>query len=344
MKICLVSTPAIKIEPSIEMEYAGTELQVSLLAEELSKKHDITVIAPEESYLDGVRVYETIEANYGGKPAEATHIGECERFLLESNFDAICDHTHFFPAYRLKKNNPDLPVHWSCHDWQPASRAPPVDVPIYARSKAHAEHLSDLWDVKVDFIYNGIDMNQFEYREDKDDYALFFGRMSAIKGPYEFTKICEKVGMKGVIAGEDSIERGVEPETPRKVIKECNETDLLTYLGRVSPQKKGELFSKAKVYVSPLPGGHVPPFDLTNIEAAASGTPAISVSKGAIPEVIDHEVSGFVADSCDEIPKYFDRVDEIDPKDCRKQAEKFSKQALASRYEKAYRRLKNVAR
>lgn len=337
MKICLVSTPAIKIVPPNNFGYAGSELQVSLLAEGLNDRgHDVTVIAPEGSYLNDIRIYRTVEAKYGGRSHEKAHFEEYKDFVLSEDWDIVDDHSHFFTGRWLKEENPDLNITFSCHDWLPMRNFPSKKVKILARSRAHAENLSRAWGEEVDYVYNGIDLSRFEYRENKEDFALFFGRMSHIKGPLEFARICKKVGMKGVIAGEDSIERGVEPETPWKVIKECNETDLLTYLGRVSPQKKRELFSKVRVYISPLPGTHIPPFDLTNIEAAASGTPAIATKIGAIPEVINHGVSGFVADKIADIPTLMERIDKISSQNCREHAKGFSKERLVDRYLEKY--------
>jgi glycosyltransferase involved in cell wall biosynthesis len=42
------------------------------------------------------------------------------------------------------------------------------------------------------------------------------------------------------------------------------------------------------------------PFGLVVIEAIAYGTPVIAFRQGAVPEIIDHGVTGFAVDSVDE--------------------------------------------
>jgi glycosyltransferase involved in cell wall biosynthesis len=42
------------------------------------------------------------------------------------------------------------------------------------------------------------------------------------------------------------------------------------------------------------------PFRLVLIEAMANGTPVIAFGRGAVPEIVDHGVTGFIVDTVDE--------------------------------------------
>ena len=89
------------------------------------------------------------------------------------------------------------------------------------------------------------------------------------------------------------------------------------------------------------------PFGMAVIEALACGTPVIAMNRGAMPEIIEHGVNGFLANDIHEFEEYMRRVDEINPADCRRSvAEKFSSDAMAkaylARYHEAIKRSKQV--
>jgi glycosyltransferase involved in cell wall biosynthesis len=73
------------------------------------------------------------------------------------------------------------------------------------------------------------------------------------------------------------------------------------------------------------------------IEALACGTPVIAMNRGAMPEIIEHGVNGFLADTEAEFAEYMERIDEIDPEACRASVErKFSASAMADKYLERY--------
>ena len=76
------------------------------------------------------------------------------------------------------------------------------------------------------------------------------------------------------------------------------------------------------------------------IEALACGTPVIAMNRGAMPEIIEHGKTGFLANNQKEFEEYMLRIDEIKPEDCRKSIEKhFSTTAMARNYMARYRQV-----
>jgi glycosyltransferase involved in cell wall biosynthesis len=70
----------------------------------------------------------------------------------------------------------------------------------------------------------------------------------------------------------------------------------------------------------------------------ACGCPVIATRSGSTPELIEHGVSGYLADTTHDIDPLIEdeSLHKITPENCRKQAEKFSRKHMAEAYEKIY--------
>ena len=75
------------------------------------------------------------------------------------------------------------------------------------------------------------------------------------------------------------------------------------------------------------------------IESLAAGTPVIALRRGSVPEVIEDGVTGFICDDVDEMVEAAERIDEIDPEECRRHAERFSAEAMCQGYVEVYEAL-----
>jgi glycosyltransferase involved in cell wall biosynthesis len=82
------------------------------------------------------------------------------------------------------------------------------------------------------------------------------------------------------------------------------------------------------------------PFGMVMIEAMACGTPVIAFREGSAPEVVTDGRSGFLADDEAEMAAAVDRLDELDPAQCRAAvAERYDVDVVTSAYESAYRQV-----
>jgi glycosyltransferase involved in cell wall biosynthesis len=69
------------------------------------------------------------------------------------------------------------------------------------------------------------------------------------------------------------------------------------------------------------------------IEAMSCGTPVIAFRSGSVPEVIDHELSGFIVNDIDEAVDAVSRLDEIDRIEVRATfEERFTAESMAQSY------------
>ncbi len=82
------------------------------------------------------------------------------------------------------------------------------------------------------------------------------------------------------------------------------------------------------------------PFGLVAVESLATGTPVIAWRMGALPEVIDDGVSGFLVEDVAGAVGSVERVGELDRTVCRTIAEaRFADSVMAAAYSDVYRRL-----
>jgi glycosyltransferase involved in cell wall biosynthesis len=74
------------------------------------------------------------------------------------------------------------------------------------------------------------------------------------------------------------------------------------------------------------------------IEALACGTPVIARPCGSVPEVLRDGVTGYLADTVEEMADAVKRLDLIDRAGCRRHIERhFSVERMTDDYERLYR-------
>lgn len=274
-------------------------------------------------------------------------------------------HTHHGPPFSneqtLKEGIPDNRPFWS-ELGRAGNRLYVVGI-SHALMKAAPKELAHN---TLAPVYNALEVDDFPYRENKKNYYITLARFTHDKGQHVAARICGRKGywlrMAGTVAGI---------ETPRKLLFElANPLSLyrgseefryysdkvwpltlryrkVSYAGNVSGEKKMKLISEAKALLFPIDWEE--PFGMAVIEALACGTPVVAMRRGAMPELIEHGVNGFLADNEAEFAEYVDRVGEIDPAACRESVvRKFSAQTMAagylSRYHQAIRLSKQSLR
>lgn len=204
-------------------------------------------------------------------------------------------------------------------------------------------------------VYNAVDVSDFPFVEKKKNYYMTLGRFTPAKGQHIAAKYATKYRFRLRMAGSV-----VDISSPSKLILELanpmskyrKEPDfryysdkifpytaanpLISFLGNVAGAKKMKLLSEAKALLFPIQWEE--PFGMVVIEALACGTPVVAMNRGAVPEIIEHGVNGFLADTEAEFAQYIKRVDEISPRACRESVEaQFSADLMAKSYIERYR-------
>ena len=100
-------------------------------------------------------------------------------------------------------------------------------------------------------------------------------------------------------------------------------------------ERKHDLLARARALVMPIQWDE--PFGMVMIEALASGTPVVALRRGAVPEIVQDGVNGFMCDEPEQLPSAIEHASEIDPDTCRQVVEnRFSLQTMARGYEEVY--------
>jgi glycosyltransferase involved in cell wall biosynthesis len=172
------------------------------------------------------------------------------------------------------------------------------------------------------YIYNGIKLDSFTYREKKENYFVFLSKVSwKVKNVDLAIRLAKVMGFKLIVAGGRKL-------SFRKNIK---------FIGEVDDREKTELLAGARALI--FPTNWEEPFGLVTIEALASGTPVITTNKGAMPEVVTPDV-GFRCNTFEEFKEAINRVDEISPRKCRERVEEnFTAEIMTRKYIKAYEKI-----
>ncbi|RVA53288.1 glycosyltransferase, partial [Mesorhizobium sp. M7A.F.Ca.CA.004.09.1.2] len=119
------------------------------------------------------------------------------------------------------------------------------------------------------------------------------------------------------------------------VVEPLIDGDRIVYVGEIEEDQKAEFLGKAAGLLFPIDWPE--PFGLAAIEAMACGTPVIAWNCGALPEIIDQGVTGFIADTLDGAVAAVPALLQLDRRKVRAVFEKrFSARRMAGDYLAAY--------
>lgn len=203
-------------------------------------------------------------------------------------------------------------------------------------------------------VHNGIKVSDFTFVPKKKDYFITLARFAPYKGQHIAVELAAKLKkrlrMAGTVADIGS-NRKLFLELANPVSRYRNDAQFkyysdkilpfvlryprITYAGSITGKRKMKFLSEAKALLFPITWEE--PFGMSVVEALACGTPVIAMNRGAMPEIIQHGVTGFLANTIEEFEEYMLRVDEIDPEACRQSViDHFSHTAMAEKYIASY--------
>lgn len=297
----------------------------------------------------------------------------------DGNFDIIHDHTpHIGPAFwsMASQHTPGFPA--VLHTFHgPPFVAADTQAPGSAYNTQDIEQIRDFGSLYFSCIsetmsttapanikprltcavYNGVVVGDFPYTAKKKDYFVTLARFAPYKGQHiaveAAAKLKKRLRMAGTIADigtNRKLLRELSDPTSRyrsdsqfvyysdKILPYVLRYPRITYSGSLTGKPKMKFLSEAKALLFPITWEE--PFGMAVIEALACGTPVIAMNRGAMPEIIQHGVTGFLANTTKEFEEYMLRIDEIDPAACRQSVvDYFSNTAMADKYLACYKEI-----
>jgi glycosyltransferase involved in cell wall biosynthesis len=323
--------------------YGGTERVVSLLTEELVRKgHEVTLFASGDSVTSG-RLAAVTE--------RALRLDASSRDLLAADtirqldlvfgnardFDVIHCHVDYL-AYPFSGLVATPTLH-TVHGRLDLPYLTPIyrqfkHVPLVSISDAQRAPLADIGVHWAGTVHHGLMPDRFVFSPEGGDYLAFLGRLSPEKQPDVAIEIAKRAGLPLRIAAKVD---AADQEYFDRVLAPLLDHPLIDFVGEIGDAEKSAFLGGARALLFPIDWPE--PFGLVMLEALACGTPVIARPCGSVPEVVRAGVTGFLADSLDELVTAVQRVGMIDRAQCRRDFERrFSVAHMVEGYEALYRR------
>jgi glycosyltransferase involved in cell wall biosynthesis len=188
-------------------------------------------------------------------------------------------------------------------------------------------------------VYNPIDVTAapFYPEEHKRGYVAFLGRCHWEKSPDGAIRVAQAAGVPLMMALRVTTEEQSYFEAVVRPLVQSVK-NLAKFVGEVSGQEKDELIGRAGAVLFPSPWEE--PFGLVLAEAAARGTPVVTLARGSAPELIVDEVTGILCADEEEMVRAIPRAMALDPAACRAHAEAlFDRDKIAQQYVALYERI-----
>ena len=341
MRIALTADPELPVPPQL---YGGIERIIDLLARELSRRgHEVALFA----HSDSATAAELIPWPGRSSSSRTDTLRNAATLLREvrrGRFDLV--HSFSRVAYLLPLLPLPIPKLMS---YQRAISRRSIrfghslsrgSLQFSAISRWMIEPVADIgtWHL----VPNGVPLASYPFVEDPGPSAplVFLGRVEEIKGPHLTIEVARRSWLPLVIAGNVPQEHQGWFDT--HIAPQLD--DSITYIGPVDDLQKAQLLGSARALLMPILWEE--PFGIVMAEAMACGTPVLGFDRGAVPEVVEHGVSGFVVGTLDELVVAVGRLEQLRRSDARHRVEeRYSELAIADGYLEVYEQmLKGSAR
>jgi glycosyltransferase involved in cell wall biosynthesis len=341
VKIAQITSVYLSVPPKT---HGGTERIVYHLCQNLMRRgHQVELFAAGDSKVD-CPVQSVLPVASLDDPQST--------FYLEKEYET----RNTFNLYRQADRFDVLHAHWPtlAPYFSPFAETPTVVTYAYIEKELHEFYHAHfpkcfpvcisraqarmLGDESLPVVYNGVDAGEIPFNDAPEDFFIVVGRMTPGKGIAEAIRIAERAKLRLLIVGgvtkhlpwsEDYFLREVKPHVDGDRVRHVEKMpyrELICWLGR------------AKGFLFPLQWDE--PFGMVVAESMAAGTPVLTYPRGAMPELVKHGETGFLARDEDEMIQAARDVEKVDRRRCREWVEtNFSVERMIDGYESVYERV-----
>ncbi|MEK0084083.1 glycosyltransferase family 4 protein [Geminicoccaceae bacterium SYSU G07066] len=266
--------------------------------------------------------------------AHAAHREAIAAALARWPVDLVHLHGIDFHAYLPPPGVPALVTLHLPLAWYPPEALHPQrpDTWLHAVSAAQRQGApGDL--VLLPDIPNGVAIDELAARHARRGFALALGRICPEKGFHIALAAAKTAGVGLLLGGQvyryEAHERYFRDEIAPRLDR------WRRFLGPLDFARKRRLLTAARCLL--VPSLVAETGSLVAMEALACGTPVIAFPNGALTEVIEHGVTGFLVRDGQEMAEAIGAAGRIDPEACRRAArERFSAERTVARYLAVY--------
>jgi glycosyltransferase involved in cell wall biosynthesis len=336
LRIALTCDPELPVPPRL---YGGIERIIDMLAKGLETRgHSVTLFAHPQSATAGRLVAWPGSSSRSPmdtmrNAATLTREVATGHFDLVHSFSRIAYMTPILPWSIPKLMSYSRAISRGTASWGHRLSAGTLEFTAMSHWMMRGAEQTGRWSL----VPNGVCLDTYDARPHvaPDAPLVFLGRLEEIKGPHLAVEIARRAGMPLIIAGNiadehyDWFEAHVAPHIDNRHVH---------YIGQVDDGAKNRLLGSARALLMPILWDE--PFGMVLIEAMACGTPVLGFGRGAVPEVVEDGVTGFVREDPDGLVEACRRINGIDRTACRARVERlYSEDAILTAYLRLYDRM-----
>lgn len=332
LRILMTADSELPVPPRL---YGGIERVIALLANGLaSRGHDVTLVAHVDSRIDGRLVpYRHATSRGWSAFSNASVVMRAAAAIrpdVVHSFGRLATLGAILPARVPKIMSYQRAVTAASVRWGRRLAGNSLTFVSCSRRLIHEFDDSVGWRV----VHNAVDVSRFAFTPSvpRDAPLVFLGRIEAIKGAHIAIAVAKRARRRLILAGNVPVDHQPYFE---QAIRPHLDGEHVTWVGAVDDEAKSALLSQAAALLMPVLWEE--PFGIVMTEAMACGTPVIGFERGAVPEVVDDGVTGFVCREEEEMVSAIGALGDVSRATCRSTAEaRFSQRALVSAYEDIY--------
>ncbi len=333
----MVAPPVLPVPPP---SYAGTERVIAALIDELQRQgHDVTLFGPGDSTIEA-EIVPTVERSlwaqgYEGDASAYVNITLGEAWAQHERFDVF--HSHVEQLGFLFARECPTPVVTTLHGRLDAFGMPDLidafsEIPLVAISASQRRWFPDAnW---VGTIHHGLPLGREPGRSQTGSYLAFVGRVAGEKGIDDAIELARRTHCQLRVAAK--VNTPEERELFDRMVQPAIDDGTVEFLGELDQPERDALYAAALATV--MLGAWPEPFGLVAIESMATGTPVIARRAGALTEIVEHGITGFLVDDVTEGELAVRRVPQLNREDIRRRTvPRFSAARMTEAYEHVYR-------
>lgn len=260
-----------------------------------------------------------------------------DRILATRHVNVVHMHGLDFYEYRLPH---DMPVLVTLHlpiSWYPPQIWANVPSNFQFQCVSETQRRSCPPELRgVPVVHNGVSLPAST--QTKGDFAIALGRICPEKNQHAALEAGFLSSTRVMLGGQVfpyQDHRAYFYEKVVPLLRQRGAGVRHEFLGPLRSPRKQQLLSRARCLLHPTLAPETS--SLVAMEALAAGTPVIAYPSGALPEIVDDGVTGFLVDSVEAMAEAIHYAHQIRPEDCRAAArQRFSRECMIQDYFQLY--------